>query len=229
MKQIQLSAQSRTLSTKGDLSKLRTQGWVPAVIYGGKEPVQIVSVDTKQLHTILHTEAGENAVIQLETNHGKSTVMIKEVQRDILTHSPLHIDFQRISLSEKIEVPVPIHIVGEAPGVKNSGGILEHLLREVRVKCLPTEIPPHVELDISQLELAQGFHVKDLPFDKKTEVLNDPEQLVLHIVAPTVEEEAAPAELPVSTEPEVIAKGKKEEEAPKDESQEKKSGDKEKK
>jgi large subunit ribosomal protein L25 len=144
------------------------------------------------------------------------TVLLKELQRDFLTHAVIHADFQRISMTDKLEVNVPLHITGEAPGVKLGGGILEHVLREVRVSCLPSDIPDGLNVDVSRLQLNQGLKIKDLAPLPGVEVLNEPESIVVNIVAPAAEEVApVAAAAPVaagSTEPEVIAKGKKPEE-----------------
>lgn len=214
MQTVELKGKKRDLSTKGALRRLRTEGEVPAVVYGGQKSPSVLAVSNKELQALLKTH-GANVLVNLKLDSQAETVLVKEVQRDILTRSFIHIDFQRISMTEKIEVSVPVHVKGEAPGVKLSGGILEHILRELRVRCLPADIPAALEADVSALQLNQGLRVKDIPLPKGLEVITEAEQLVVNIVAPTVlEETPAPGAAAAAgpAEPEVIAKGKKPEE-----------------
>jgi len=214
MKTIELAAEERTITTQGALRTLRQAGRIPSVVYGGsKEPVSIV-VDTKSLTQGLKGH-GTNVLVNLKTGTNSDIVLLKDVQRDVLTHAVIHVDFQRISMTKKLEVNVPLHVVGVAPGVKLGGGILEHILREVRVFCLPTDIPDGISVDVSQLQLNQGLKVKDLVLPKGVEVLSELEGMVLSIVAPPEEEVVAPVAATAAapgSEPEVIAKGKKPEE-----------------
>lgn len=152
-------------------------------------------------------------IMNLQVAGAGETVLLKDLQRDFLTHNIVHVDFQRVSMTEKLEVNVPLHIVGEAPGVKLSGGILAAYLRELRVRCLPADIPDGINIDVSALQINQGVKVKDLALPKGVESLIDGGSLVVNIVAPAEEEVATPATAaPTGTEPEVIAKGKKPEE-----------------
>ena len=213
MQTIELSAKKRDMGSKGTLRLLRQSGQIPAIIYGGEKEPFSLSVEAKPFFQLLKAH-GVNILLKLKVDSSADTVLVKEVQRDPISRQLIHVDFQRISLTEKIEVSVPLHIQGEAPGVKLSGGILEHILREVRARCLPTDIPAALSVDVSQLEINQGLRIKDIVLPQGVEVLTDPEQLVVNIVAPSILEEpaAGPAAGPASTEPEVIAKGKKPEE-----------------
>ncbi len=215
MATVEMIGKKRDLTTKGGLRTLRVQGEVPAVVYGGENKSFPLSVELKQFLKLLK-QHGANVVMSLKLDGGTETVLVKEVQRDAISRMPIHIDFQRISLTETIEVSVPLHVSGEAPGVKLGGGILEHILREVRVKCLATNIPQSINVDVSNLQLNQGLRVKDLPVLPGVTVLTDVTQLIVNIVAPTELEEpatpAAGAAVPGAAEPEVIAKGKKPEE-----------------
>jgi large subunit ribosomal protein L25 len=202
---------------KSNLRSLREQGLVPAVLYGhGFQPV-VMAVESKPFSKLLQT-AGKNALITLDLEGKSENALVKDIQRDIIKRNMIHVDFQRVVMSEKIEVSIPIHVVGEAPGVKVSGGLLEHLTRAIKVRCLPTNIPPAIAVDVSSLEIGQSVLVRDLKPLEGVEVLTDPALIVVNVIVPHVEEEAAPAEgaaAPGATaaEPEVIAtKGKKEEE-----------------
>lgn len=211
--ELTLSAEVREKSKKAELTKLRKDHLIPGVVYGGKKgPVNVV-VAEKELVKLMKA-GGANAIIRLKTGKGEDTVILKEMQRHVVTHQPIHADFQRISMTTKIEVKVPLHVAGEAPGVKTGGGILEHVLRELKVKALPAKIPQRIEVDVSNLQLNESVHVRDLRIPEDVEVLDAPDHIVVNVVQPTAEEApAAPAEgAAAGTEPEVIAKGKKEEE-----------------
>lgn len=211
MEEIVLVAEKRVNLTKGQIKDYRRKGKIPAIVYGeGREALPLF-VDQKQFQKILHTSLGENVIIHLEINGtSPKTVIIKEIQRDLLNDNFLHIDFQEISLKKKIEITVPIEIIGEAAGVKG-GGILEQQLWELKIRCLPTKIPKSITVDVNNLELGKSFLVKDLSIPKGIDILTNPEQVVVSVVSPpVVEEVVTPA--PVVAEPEVIGKGKKEKE-----------------
>jgi large subunit ribosomal protein L25 len=215
MQTVELTSQKRDLSTKGALRQVRVSGRVPAVVYGGKKDPSVLSVDAKEFVRLL-TAHGRNVLVNLKSDGGTELTLVHDLQRDVLSHQPIHIDFRRISLDEKIEVSIPLHVKGEAPGVKLQGGILEHILHELRVSCLPKDIPASIDLDVSGLNINQGVKVKDIPMPSGVTTETDPEQLVLNVVAPSEFKEEAPAAAaaaaPGAGEPEVIAKGKKPEE-----------------
>jgi large subunit ribosomal protein L25 len=216
MKEIILEAEPRTPSTKHAVNLLRQKGRIPGVAYGDSEAPVALSVDEKTILGILHSQGGRNALLTLKIGGTSHPVLIKEIQRHIITRAIRHVDFQRISLKKAIETRVHVQVKGEAPGVKLSGGVLEHLVREIPVRCLPTEIPAAIEADISNLQINQGIKVKDLVLPKGVEVLLDAESVVIHVLAVHVVEEttvaaedAAPGA--AGAEPEVIKKGKVEE------------------
>ena len=212
--ELTLNAQVReSKSKKSALTQFRKERLIPGVVYGGKKPPVNVVVTEKEL-VKLTKAGGSNAIIHLKTGKGEDTVILKALQRHVVTNQPLHADFQRISMTTKIEVKVPLHVVGEAPGVKTGGGILEHVLREFKVRALPAKIPQRIDVDVSALQLNDKIEVKDVKIPEGVEVLDAPEHIVVSVVQPTVEEApAAPAEgAAAAAEPEVIAKGKKEEE-----------------
>ena len=220
MQRVELEVKSRDLGEKNvtrSVAQLRLEGWIPATIYGQGNPASI-AVNYRTIEKAIHSsKAGHNALFTIKAPGETSVAVIKEIQRDVLRHNAIHIDFQRIDLKKKLELAVPTHTVGEATGVKNSGGVLEHITREVRVKCLPDDIPSSIDIDVTALEVGHGVKVKDLPQLNGVEYLTLPETIVVNVVAPKVEEvkPATPAEAAAAAaagEPEVIAKGKKDEE-----------------
>lgn len=199
-------------STRKSLSDTREAKKIPGVVYGGKNDNLHVVVVEKELLDALK-EGGSNAIIHLAHEKGEDTVILREFQRHVVTGRPLHVDFQRISLKEKIEVKVPIQLVGESVGVKTHGGTLEHILREIEVRGLPGDIPQNIELDVTELDVGQGVLVKDLNIPAGLKVLADAESIVANVLHAMKEEEPEPVEAAAEgAEPEVIAKGKKEEE-----------------
>lgn len=212
MKPIVLEAHTRTVQRKSSLKALRRTGQVPAVVYGGDEPPCPVLMDGPQFAQAMRTGLGENALLSLKIGGNTTTAIVKAIQRDAITRKTLHVDFQRVSLKEKLEVAVPLKVMGEAPGVKLTGGVLEYILREVSIRCLPTDIPESIPVDVSQLQIGHGVTVRELAIPPDIEVLTAPDQLVVNIVVPSVIEEAPVEVAPAAAEPEVIARGKKLEE-----------------
>ena len=177
--------------TKKDLSTLRAQSTIPAVVYGGEKAPIMVALSEKDLMAA-RRKGGANAILRLKHAKGEETVIVKELQRHPVTDRPVHADFQRISLTQKIEAKVPLNIVGEAPGVKTSGGMMSIDMRELRIKALPTKIPQHIDVDVSKLELHQGILVKDLSLGEGVEVLDAADAAVVRIVLAKVEVVAEP-------------------------------------
>ncbi len=212
MEEILLEAQKREKSTKGKIKYARKKGLIPAVVYGAQEDTVLLFVNERDIIKILHKGFGVNVLVKLKYDSTTKMVLIKEIQRDVVRGNLLHIDFQVVSLKKEVEVDVPVHVRGEAPGVKNQGGILEHIMRTIRIKCLPTDIPKLIEVDVSQLNIGDNILVKDLEIPNKVEILSDPNSIVVNVISPTKVEEIPTAEtLGVApTEPEVISKGKKE-------------------
>ena len=216
MEQIKLKASLREETGKQKVKRLRGTGLVPAVVYHrGENPVSITVVD-KEISKIIHAAGGENVLISLTIEKEKKpkqrAVIIKEIQHDPVKRSILHVDFNEISLSEKITVDVPVEAIGEPFGVKQENGVLDHPLREIKIQCLPADIPQHIDVDVSGLKLNQTIHVRDLKLSEKLKVLNDPEALLFQVKLHVEEkvEEAVPGETP---ELEVIREKKEEEPA----------------
>jgi len=212
-----VEAQPRPDSFRGknEARRLRVSGRVPAVVYGARKNTLAVSVDPKQINRILSSESGHNTIFDLQVADEKSKVMIVDWQYEPIKGKLLHIDLKRIAMDEKIRVMVPIHLVGEAIGVKTQGGIMDQVIREVEIECLPGDIPSHFDADVSALEFGVVLRVKDLPHGGKVKFITNEEQAVAHVTS--VKEEAAPtpdaaaeAAAAAPAEPEVIKKGKQE-------------------
>src|SRR6516225_10668321 len=209
-----LEAQSRTPGNKNVARRVRRDGKIPAVLYGAGKDSLSVTVDPRQVLRILNSETGHNTIFDLALEKDKTKAMIVDWQYEPIKGKLLHIDVKRIAMDKKLAVLVPIMLKGEAAGVKQQGGILEQMLREVEVECLPTDIPSHIDADVSELVFGKVLRVADLPHSDKVKFLTDPNQPVAHVtsvkeeVAPTPE--AAAAEAAVPAEPEVIKKGKQE-------------------
>ena len=193
--------------------RLRAGGRVPAVLYGAKKDSVAVTLDPKQVARILHSESGHNTIFDLQVGSERTKAMIVDWQLEPVKGSLLHVDMKRIAMDERIKVKVPIHLKGEATGVKTQGGVLEQLLREVELECLPTDIPGHIEVDVTELVFGKVVRVSDLPSTGKIKFLTDANYPVAHVISIKEEEVAAPAEAAVEAapaEPEVIKKGKQE-------------------
>lgn len=200
---------------KNEARRLRASGRVPAVVYGAKKASVAVSVDPKQITRILHSASGHNTIFDLELGSEKTKAMIVDWQYEPLKGKLLHLDMKRIAMDEKIRVSVPIHLVGESAGVKQQGGILDQIMREVEIECLPGDIPSRIDADISHLVFGEVLRVSDLPHGGSIKFITDENQAVAHVtsvkeeVAPTPEAAAAEAGA-APAEPEVIKKGKQE-------------------
>jgi len=218
-----LNAVKRGDFGKNAMRRLRRAGMVPAVLYGGpargeggKPEAEPIAVDPKVLLRILHSGLGANTLIGLHVGDDESRVMIREYQLDPVTHALLHADFCRIALDKRVTVTVPIVVKGEARGVKQQGGLLDFVHREIQVECLPADIPEHIEVDVSELMLNQGIRLREVTESAKWTPLSDPDTLLVHVIAPRAEVEAptpeatAAAAATAPAEPEVIKKGKAE-------------------
>ena len=210
-----VEAKPRQGGGKNDARRLRTTGMIPAVVYGAGQGSQAISVDPKQMGRILHSETGHNTIFDLALGGESAKVMIVDWQYEPIKGALLHVDLKRIAMDKVLQVSVPIVLKGEAPGVKVQGGILEQILREVEIECLPADIPSHIDADVSQLMFGQVIRVTDLPHSGSIKFLTDENQPVAHVVAVKEVVEAAPAEAAAEgaaapAEPEVIKKGKQE-------------------
>ena len=214
---ITVEAEARASRGKNEARRTRRAGKIPGVVYGAyKDPVP-VAVNPRQISQILHSKTGHNTIFNLNVQGGEITpVMIVDGQFEPIKGNLLHVDLKRIDLTKRIRVSVPVLTEGEPKGVKQQGGILEFIRREIEIECLPGDIPEHVEVDVSELMLHQGVRVRDLTVDPKWKAVSDADMMLVHVIMPKAEEAPAPAETAAAApatpvEPEVIKKGKKEE------------------
>ena len=210
-----LEAQTREPGTKNHARRVRRDGKIPAVVYGAGKDSLPIAVDPRVVTRILNSETGHNTIFDLAMNGEKTKAMIVDWQYEPIKGRLLHIDVKRIALDKVLRVSVPIELTGEAAGVKQEGGILEQMLREVEIECLPTDIPSHIDVDVSHLTFGKVLRVSDLPHLEKIKFLTDENQPVAHVtsvkeeVVATPEATAADAAA-APAEPEVIKKGKQE-------------------
>jgi large subunit ribosomal protein L25 len=216
LEQNTLEAYPRESGNKNRARRVRRGGRIPGVVYGAGKDSLPVTVDPRQVLRILHSDTGHNTIFDLALNGGERTkAMIVDWQYEPIKGTLLHIDLKRIAMDKALKVSVPILLKGEAAGVKTQGGILEQIQREVEVECLPSDIPSHIDADVTHLVFGTVLRVADLPHSAKLTFLTDPNQPVAHIIS--VKEEVAPTPEAVAAEaaaapaePEVIKKGKQE-------------------
>jgi len=211
-----IEAEAREEFGKSANRRLRRAGRIPAVLYGGGGPTIPVAIDPRRIARILQSESGHNVIFALQIRGKAPTrVMLRDWQVDPVRGELLHVDMVRIARDTKLRVKVPIHLTGEAKGVKVQGGVLDFVLREVELECLPDDIPEYIAVDVTELTVGRNLRVSDLPVRPTIKVLTDQNRVVAHVVALKVEEEKPVAEVAevAPAEPEVIRKGKVEEEA----------------
>ena len=208
-----LTVKSRATRGTRPIRRMRQQGMVPGVVYGKEtKPISIL-VPARELMRLLRSKAGEHALVTLQVEDGTSwekPVLVKAVQHDPLDGHVLHVDFHAIVLTERLRVKVPVILKGEAVGVKQDGGILEHFLRDGEVECLPTEIPTGVEFDASGLKIGDTVHVRDLSAPGDARITSEPDGVIASVQMP---KEEKPEEAAAVAEPEVIREKKEEVEA----------------
>jgi len=218
-----LEAVKRDGRGKNEANRLRAGGKIPAVFYGpgkeGKAPEGVaVAVDPKAVLRILHSDSGANTLINLKLDGSEARVMVREYQLDPITHGLLHADFYQLAMDKAIVVTVPVLLKGESKGVKQQGGLLDFVTREIEVECLPTDIPENITVDVSEMMLHDSIRVRDLSVDPKWKAISEGDTMLVHIVMPKAEEEPAAATAEAgaaaatTAEPEVIKKGKADEE-----------------
>lgn len=226
-KDITVSAEPRASRGKNEARRLRQKGLIPAVVYGAYRAPQAVTVNPREVERILHSRSGHNTIFNIGINSGETTpVMVVDYQYDPVRDSLLHVDLKRIDLTRSLTVSVPVEVRGEPKGVKVQGGLLEIVTREVAIECLPDEIPEHFTVDVTELMIGQSIRAGDIALPDGIKLVSAPENVIAHVVALRIVEEAPAAEAapeaavpeggaaaPTAAEPEVIKKGKKEEEA----------------
>jgi large subunit ribosomal protein L25 len=229
-----LEAQARDTFGKNEARRTRRGGQVPGVLYGGDgKAATPISVAPKALLKILHSESGQNTLIALKlAGAGDNRVLVKDFQLDPITHDVLHVDFLRIAMDKLLRVTIPIVVHGEPKGVKQQGGVLEYIRREIEIEVLPADIPEHIDVDVAELMLHQGVRVRDIATNAKWKPVSELDLMLVHVIMPKAEEVAAPADAAAAAtatpaEPEVMKKGKKDEEEA-DKKDDKKKDDKKK-
>ena len=218
-----LQAEKREGRGKNEARRLRASGRIPAVVYGAEKGKAVeIAVDPKTLLRILHSESGVNTLIGLQLDGGDTRVLVKEYQLDPIDHKLLHADFYQVAMDKALTVTVPIVLKGEARGVKQQGGIVDFVHREIEIEVLPGDIPENITVDVSELMMHEGVRVRDLKTEgAKWTAISDPDMMIVHVVALKAEEEPAPAEAAAAVpaapaEPEVIKKGKADKEEEKE-------------
>jgi large subunit ribosomal protein L25 len=222
-----LQADKREGRGKNEARRLRASGRIPAVVYGAEQGKAVeIAVDPKSLLRILHSESGVNTLIGLQIDGGNTRVLVKEYQLDPIDHKLLHADFYQVAMDKALTVTVPVVLKGEAKGVKQQGGIVDFVHREIEIEVLPGDIPENITVDISELMLHEGVRVRDLQTEgSRWKATSEADMMIVHVVAPRAEEVAAPVDAvaaaagTTAAEPEVIKKGKVEK--PEDEKEKK--------
>lgn len=216
MVEVRVEAQVRAETGKQESKRLRESGWVPGVVYGKAEPVLSLKLSKQSFLQAIKGKPMESVVVDLmvEGLREPTKALVREIQVDPVSRALLHVDFQRISMTEKVTLSVPVVLAGIPEGVRASGGILEHLLREVEIRCLPSAIPETISADVTNLLIGHTIHVSDLLIPE-VEILTDKDRAIATVVPPTAYEEPQPGVVPLAeepTEPELIKKERKEEE-----------------
>ena len=214
-----LEAVSRNRFGKNEAGRIRREGQIPAVVYGEAHAAESVSVNPKDLLRILHSESGANTLISLKIDgKGDHRVLVKEYQLHPVEQNLLHADFYLVAMDKVLRVTVPVHLTGVAKGIKEQGGIVDFVHREIVMECLPADIPEHITIDVTELMLHDGVRVRDIDTGGKWKPISEADMLIVHVIAPKAEPEpvaadAAAAAAPAApAEPEVIKKGKIEKE-----------------
>jgi large subunit ribosomal protein L25 len=216
-KEITVTAEARPTRGKNEARRLRVKGLAPAVLYGSGGPSLAVSVNPAEVTKILHSSTGHNTIFNLSVQDGEATpVMIVDWQSDPVREHLLHVDLKRIDLTKRIAVKVRVQTTGDPKGVKIQGGLLEVITREIEIECLPDDIPELYTVDVGELMIGQNLRASEIALGGAVKLVSSPEQVIAHVVALKAEEVAAPAAegaaAAAPAEPEVIKKGKKEEE-----------------
>ena len=208
-----VTAEARASRGKNEARRVRVSGRIPAVIYGAFQDPRAVSLNPKDILRIIHSKTGHNSIFDVEIEGVERTpVIVADEQYDPIKGHLLHIDLRRIDLARKLRVAVPIHVTGEAKGVKQQGGVLDVVTKRIEIECIPDDIPNQFDVDVTELMIGTNIRVSDLPVKSGVRVLTAPEAVIAHVVG-IKEEVVAVAEAAVVAEPEVAKKGKKDEPA----------------
>jgi large subunit ribosomal protein L25 len=208
-----VTAEARESRGKNEARRVRVSGRIPAVIYGAFQEPRAVSINPKDVLRIMHGKTGHNSIFDVEIpGVEKTPVIVADEQYHPVKGTLMHIDLKRIDLTRKLRVAVPVHVTGEAKGVKQQGGVLDVVTRTIEIECVPDDIPNQFDIDVTELMIGSNIRVSELPVKEGVRVLTAPEAVIAHVVG--IKEEAAAEVVPAVAEPEVAAKkGKKEEAA----------------
>jgi large subunit ribosomal protein L25 len=208
-----VAAEARESRGKNEARRVRVSGRIPAVIYGAFQEPRAVSINPKDILKVIRSKTGHNSIFDIEIpGVEKTPVIVADEQYHPLKGTLMHIDLKRIDLTRKLRVSVPVHVSGEAKGVKQQGGVLDVVTKTVEIECIPDDIPDQFSVDVTELVIGTNFRVSDLPVKPGVRIITPPEAVIAHVVG-IKEEVAAVAEPAVAAEPEVAKKGKKEEPA----------------
>lgn len=212
-KQVQLKAKLRNVAGKTQVKHLRAQGAVPGSVYGAHTKPYNITVNSRELSDVLHHATGENVLVDLQLDEGGKTnnrlALIQEIQHHPFLDTILHVDFHEVLATEKLRTKVPVRPVGEPTGVKTGGGVLEYVMRELHVECLPKDLPELLEVNVEKLEIGQSIHVRDITPPAGVALIDDGGMTIFLVVAPIAEEVAATPEAGAA-QPEVIGEKKAE-------------------
>ena len=207
-----VSAEARSSRGKNEARRVRVTGRIPAVIYGAFQEALAISLNPKDILKIIHSKAGHNSIFDVDVpGVEKTPVIVADEQYHPVKGTLMHIDLKRIDLTRKLRVSVPVHVTGEAKGVKQQGGVLDVVTRSIEIECIPDDIPNQFDVDVTELMIGNNIRVSELPVKPGVRVLTAPEAVIAHVVG--IREEAAPEAAAVVAEPEVAKKGKKEDPA----------------
>jgi large subunit ribosomal protein L25 len=196
MKSVPLKASPRAQKRRGPVKVLRSNGRVPAVIYGRQTTPQTLEISAKEIGDLIHNHASENLLVDLSIEsdaRAKRLALVQEIQRHPINGKIVHVDFHEVAETEKVTVHVPVETVGEAAGVKNNGGVLEHVLFKLKVRCLPKDLPEQITVDVTSLEIGKSIHIGEITAPQGVEIMGDKKIPVVSVAAPRAEEEATPA------------------------------------
>jgi large subunit ribosomal protein L25 len=208
-----VAAEARESRGKNEARRVRVSGRIPAVIYGAFQDPRAISLNPKDILRIIRSKTGHNSIFDVEIPGGEKTpVIVADEQYHPVKGTLMHIDLKRIDLTRKLKVAVPVHVTGEAKGVKQQGGVLDIVTKTIEIECIPDDIPNHFEVDVTELMIGTNIRVSELPVKEGVRILTAPEAVIAHVVG-IKEEAAAEVAAPAAAEPEVAKKGKKEEAA----------------
>jgi large subunit ribosomal protein L25 len=195
MKSVPLKAFPRAQTRRGPVKKLRSNGRVPAVIYGRQTTPQNLEISAREIGDLIHHHASENLLVDLSIENDSRAnrlALVQEIQHHPIDGKVVHVDFHEVAENERVTVQVPVETVGEAAGVKNSGGVLEHVLFKLKVRCLPKDLPEQITVDVTSLEIGKTIHIGEITAPQGVEIMGDKKIPVVSVAAPRAEEEVAP-------------------------------------